>query len=71
MTITAGLHQWRQWTGLPFDTAGPIIVPGALVPIICDPQRDIATYIEPNAWIRHDIKQSTAAAQPPLGSRPS
>jgi GNAT superfamily N-acetyltransferase len=55
MTITATLHQWRTWTGLPFDAAGPILVPGALAPVLCDPQRDIATYIEPNVWYRHDL----------------
>lgn len=55
MTITATLHQWRQWTGLPFDTAGPVLVPGAMVPVLCDPERDIATYVEPNVWFRHDL----------------
>lgn len=55
MTITATLHQWRAWTGLPFDTAGPVLVPGALTPVTCQPDRDIATYIEPNVWYRHDL----------------
>ena len=62
MTITADLQRWRQWTGLPFDTAGPIIVSGGLVPVICHPERDIATYNEPNAWMAHDITQNTAEA---------
>jgi GNAT superfamily N-acetyltransferase len=55
MTITAPLHRWREWTGLPFDTAGPILVPGGLGPVLCDPERDVATYVEANAWYRHDL----------------
>ena len=31
MTIPGTLAQWRAWTGLPFDTSGPVDVPGALV----------------------------------------
>jgi hypothetical protein len=55
MTIIAGLDRWRGWTGLPFDTEGPVLVPGGLVPVRCDPARGIATYVEPNAWFRHDM----------------
>ena len=55
MTVTAGLDRWRDWTGLPFDTEGPVVVPGGLVPVRCEPTRGIATYIEPNAWFRHDL----------------
>ncbi|GAA3278791.1 N-acetyltransferase [Dactylosporangium vinaceum] len=56
MTITATLERWREWTGLPFDTAGPVVVPGGLNPVLCDPERDIATYVEANAWYRHDLQ---------------
>ncbi|AGZ41676.1 hypothetical protein [Actinoplanes friuliensis] len=56
MTITAGLAGWREWTGLPFDTAGPVVVPGGAVPVLCDPDRDVATYVEPNAWFAHDLR---------------
>lgn len=53
MTITAPLDRWREWTDLPFTTPGPTHVPGALTPVHCDPTNDIATYVEPNVWIRH------------------
>ncbi len=56
MTVTATLDKWRDWTGLPFDTAGPVVVPGGLVPVLCDPVHDVATYIEPNVWFRHDVR---------------
>ncbi len=55
MTITAPLQDWRQWTGQPFDAPGPVLVDGGLEPVLCDPQRGIATYIEANAWYRHDL----------------
>ena len=58
MTVTAGLDRWREWTGLPFDAAGPVVVPGGLVPVLCDPERGVATYVEPNAWFRHDVAGS-------------
>ncbi|MER7761023.1 N-acetyltransferase [Streptomyces sp. NPDC097619] len=53
MTVSAGLEQWREWTGLPFDTAGPVTVPGALVPVRCEPGQGYAVYVEPNVWVRH------------------
>ncbi|MFC0533735.1 N-acetyltransferase [Phytohabitans kaempferiae] len=55
MTLTAPLADWREWTGLPFDTAGPVHVPEALVPVHCDPAQDCAVYVEPNVWVRHQL----------------
>ncbi|GAA0577960.1 N-acetyltransferase [Kribbella sandramycini] len=53
--IAGSLDEWRRWTSLPFDTAGPIDVPGALVPVHCDPAAGTATYTEPNVWVRHRL----------------
>ncbi|MET8567728.1 GNAT family N-acetyltransferase [Streptomyces sp. NPDC004783] len=55
MTVAASLEEWRGWTGLPFDTAGDVEVPGALVPVRCEPERDCAVYVEPNVWMRHRL----------------
>lgn len=55
MTVAASLEEWRRWTGLPFDTPGDIEVPGALVPVRCEPERDCAVYVEPNVWLRHAL----------------
>jgi GNAT superfamily N-acetyltransferase len=55
MTVAASLAQWRDWTGLPFDTRGDVEVPGALVPVRCEPERDYAVYVEPNVWMRHAV----------------
>ncbi|MEU0110717.1 MULTISPECIES: N-acetyltransferase [unclassified Streptomyces] len=55
MTVAAPLADWRRWTGLPFDTEGDIVVPGALVPVRCEPARGYAVYVEPNVWMRHPL----------------
>ncbi|WP_432992319.1 N-acetyltransferase [Dactylosporangium sp. CA-233914] len=57
MTITAPLPRWREWTGLPFDAPGPVLVPGGLAPVLCDPQRGVAVYVEANAWYRHELSR--------------
>ncbi|MER5375223.1 GNAT family N-acetyltransferase [Streptomyces sp. NPDC002553] len=55
MTVAASLAEWRRWTGLPFDAEGDVEVPGALVPVRCEPARDHAVYVEPNVWMRHPL----------------
>ncbi|MFJ3924298.1 N-acetyltransferase [Streptomyces sp. NPDC090022] len=55
MTISGSLAEWREWTGLPFEEAGPVRVPGALVPVHCDPEQGHAVYVEPNVWVRHPL----------------
>lgn len=53
MVIPGTLDEWRNWTGLPFDTTGPVTVPGALTPVLSDLDHGTAVYIEPNVWVRH------------------
>ncbi|MEU2155705.1 N-acetyltransferase [Streptomyces sp. NPDC019396] len=55
MTVSGSLEQWRAWTGLPFDTDGPVLVPGGLVPVRCSPEHGHAVYVEPNVWVRHRL----------------
>ncbi|MFE7777996.1 N-acetyltransferase [Streptomyces sp. NPDC057445] len=55
MTVSGSLEQWRDWTGLPFDTDGPVTVPGALVPVNCSTAHGYAVYVEPNVWVRHRL----------------
>jgi hypothetical protein len=55
-TVIAGtLEQWRSWTGLPFDASGPVVVPGALVPVHCSVEHDYAVYVEPGVWVHHRL----------------
>ncbi|MEU4810218.1 hypothetical protein AB0H20_13565 [Nocardia fluminea] len=53
MVIPGTLEEWRAWTGLPFDTSGPVLVPKALAPVSCSVEHGVAVYVEPNVWIRH------------------
>lgn len=55
MTVGGSLAQWREWTGLPFDTDGPVEVPGALVPVHAVVAHDYAVYVEPNIWVHHRL----------------
>jgi GNAT superfamily N-acetyltransferase len=61
MTISGTLAQWREWTGLPFDATGDVVVPGALVPVHCSVEHDHAVYVEPGVWLRHDLTSSEAS----------
>ena len=54
MVIPGTLEEWREWTGLPFDETGPVLVPHALAPVHCDVEHGVATYVEPNVWVVHD-----------------
>jgi GNAT superfamily N-acetyltransferase len=53
MEITAEVAAWEAWTGLAFPETGPYVVPGALVPVAIDRERDLGRYLEPNVWLRH------------------
>jgi GNAT superfamily N-acetyltransferase len=55
MAIAGSTAQWREWTGLPFDTTGPVIVPEALAPVYCDVEQDFAVYCEPCVWVHHRL----------------
>lgn len=55
MVVHGSLADWRAWTGLPFDTNGPVVVPQALNPVHCVLDQDHAVYVEPNVWVRHTL----------------
>jgi hypothetical protein len=55
MVVAGSLTQWRAWTALPFDADGPVIVPGALVPVHCSLAHDHAVYVEPNIRVHHPL----------------
>jgi GNAT superfamily N-acetyltransferase len=55
MTMAGTLAEWREWTGLPFDTTGPVTVPEALIPVHCDVAQDYAVYCEPCVWVHHRL----------------
>jgi len=55
MIVPGSLATWRAWTGLPFDSSGPLEVPDALVPVDVSVEHDHAVYVEPNVWMHHRL----------------
>jgi GNAT superfamily N-acetyltransferase len=52
--VTEGtVAQLEGWTGLELPESGSYVVPGALVPVEIDRERDRGCYREPNVWMRH------------------
>jgi len=51
--IPGTVAEWEEWTGLAFPETGSYVVPGALVPIEIDRERDEGLYLEPNVWMVH------------------
>ena len=55
MRIAGTVAQWEAWTKLVFPESGSYIVPGALVPVEIDRERDEGVYVEPNVWMHHRV----------------
>jgi len=55
MTICGARAEWEQWTGLKFPQSGQYVVPGALIPITMDVEKDKGFYVEPNVWMQHSL----------------
>ena len=55
MTIEGTVAEWEQWAGLAFPESGDYAVPGALVPVSIDRERDRGRYVEPNVWMLHAV----------------
>jgi hypothetical protein len=41
-----------------FPESGRYVVPGALVPVEIDRERDTGRYEEPGVWMRHSLERS-------------
>jgi hypothetical protein len=55
MTIPGRVADWENWTEMRFPESGDYIVPGALVPVKVNCERDQGLYIEPNVWMLHPL----------------
>jgi hypothetical protein len=53
MDIPGTVAEWEEWTGMAFPESGEYVVPGALVPVTIDRERDQGRYVEPNVWMLH------------------
>ncbi|MGZ8692665.1 MAG: GNAT family N-acetyltransferase [Gaiellaceae bacterium] len=55
MRISGTVADWERWTKMVFPDSGSYIVPGALVPVDVDRERDEGVYVEPNVWMHHKL----------------
>jgi hypothetical protein len=57
MVITGTVAEWEEWAGMRFPDSGAYVVPGALVPVDIDRERDEGRYVEPNVWVHHRLRE--------------
>ncbi|MDR0218294.1 MAG: transferase [Enterobacteriaceae bacterium] len=55
MQIYGAVEEWEEWTGMRFPQSGEYIIPGGLVPLVVDMEKQTASYIEPNLWVYHRL----------------
>lgn len=53
MKIQGEISEWKEWTGLNFQSSGLYTIENALCPINIDLANNLGEYIEPNVWIIH------------------
>jgi hypothetical protein len=58
LRVTGSVADWERWTQMALPESGSYIVPGALVPVEIDRERDVGEYQEPACWIRHHIRNA-------------
>jgi GNAT superfamily N-acetyltransferase len=51
--VPGSVGEWEEWTEMAFPESGAYVVPGALVPVEIDRERDEGVYVEPNVWMVH------------------
>lgn len=51
---------WEGWADMAFPETGAYVVPGALVPVEIDRERDSGRLVEPNVWMRHPLGATPA-----------
>lgn len=52
-SVPGSVAEWEEWTQMAFPETGAYVVPGALVPVDIDRERDEGLYVEPNIWMVH------------------
>ena len=55
MRIPGKVAEWEAWTKMRFPESGEYVIPGGLVPLRVDRERDEALYVEPNVWMAHGV----------------
>lgn len=55
MTVVGTVAEWMSWTGLRFESSGPVAIDGALAPIHICLEQDHGIYVEPGVWVHHRV----------------
>jgi hypothetical protein len=55
MLVRGSVADWETWARIRFPESGDYVVPGALVPVTIDCERDEGRYVEPNVWMLHSL----------------
>jgi GNAT superfamily N-acetyltransferase len=58
MRVTGTVAQWEDWTGMALPATGTYVVPGGLVPVRIDRERDAGEYVEPACWVHHRVPRT-------------
>jgi len=53
MRVSGTVAEWEGWVEMALPESGSFVVPGALVPVEIDRERDEGVYVEPNVWMVH------------------
>lgn len=53
MRVPGSVGEWEEWAEMTFPETGAYVVPGALMPVAIDRERDEGLYLEPNVWMVH------------------
>jgi hypothetical protein len=61
MRVTGSVAEWERWTGMALPESGRYVVPGGLVPVEVDRERDVGEYVEPGCWMRHRVPPAMVA----------
>ena len=57
--VTGTVAEWEEWTEMAMPESGTYVVPGGLVPVKIDRERDEGVYVEPNVWMVHPPPRAT------------
>jgi hypothetical protein len=55
MRVVGTVSEWERWTGLAMPESGEYVIPGGLVPVSVDRERDVGVYVEPACWVLHRV----------------
>ena len=57
LVVVGQVPEWEDWTGMSFPESGKYVVPGALQPTAIDREQNLGTYLDPNIWTHHLVRE--------------